>query len=308
MLNYFLSLGLFAKTLLTLCVLVIGLVLLLVCSISAKLFVVNQMAAFKGYQQAHSLAYGALPEQILDVYMPRTSNTKKLPVVVFFYGGCWGACSTFKKGDYGFVAEAFSSNNMLAVVADYRLYPQVMFPSIIEDAASVVTWVENNIANYGGDPTNIYLMGHSAGAHIGSMLVVNKSYLPQPVYKNIRGFIGLAGPYDFLPFDEDYLPLLFGKPMQEAESQPVNFVDGSEPPFLLMHGAEDFRVKRRNIEGMTKKIKEQGGDVESHLYPGIDHGSIIAGLSVLMRDKKPMFKDIQQFIARTLKSPSNADD
>ena len=95
------------------------------------------------------------------------------------------------------MAQAMTSRGYIAVLVDYRRYPAVRFPEIIDDARRAVEWVNGNIERYGGDSRSIFLMGHSAGAHLGAMLTLDESYLHPDTYKGIRGFIGLAGPYDF---------------------------------------------------------------------------------------------------------------
>ena len=263
-----------------------------------QLFLLNRVAAFQGFQRHPSISYGVAPGQQLDIYQPQEKSDELLPVVVFFYGGCWGACTTLKKEQYAFVAEAFSSNKMIAVVADYRIYPNVNFPDIIADAGHAVEWVHKNIASYGGDSRRIFLMGHSSGAHMAAMLAVNPQYLSEPTYKDIKGFVGLAGPYNFLPFDEDYMPVLFGPPMQTLDSQPIHFVHKNEPPSLLLYGAADTRVKPVNIEGMAARIHEVGGQVDTHIYPDVDHANILGAYSVLFRNKKPVFSDTLKFIQK----------
>jgi len=81
-------------------------------------------------------------------------------VVIFFYGGEWQAG---EKGDYRFAAEALTSEGFIAVLPDYRIYPEVTFPAFVQDGARAVRWVHDNIAAFGGDPGRIYLMGHSGG-------------------------------------------------------------------------------------------------------------------------------------------------
>jgi acetyl esterase/lipase len=287
--------------------LIIGLLFLLILlfgifSTTFQLWVVNRIAALQGFQLQPSIAYGSLREQRLDIYQPQEhksqqeKNKQPLPVVIFFYGGCWGACITGTKENYAFVVEAFSSNNMIAVVPDYRLYPSVNFPDIISDASAAVEWVHNNIGRYGGDPKKIFLMGHSSGAHMAAMLAVNPAHLSQATYADIKGLIGVAGPYHFLPFSEDYMPILFGLPMQLLDSQPIQFVDGSEPPALLLYGAADSRVKPVNINTMTEKILGAGGKVDKHIYKGLDHASVLSAYSVLFRDKNSVFSDTLNFI------------
>jgi len=265
------------------------------------LFVLNSIAHFGHYQQYKDINY-AENQQKLDIYITNNltvEEVSKRPTVIFFYGGCWGACSQLDKTDYRFIAQTLTDNEINTVIIDYRKFPQVKFPSIISDAAESVEWVTKNISRYGGNPNNIYLMGHSAGAHIASMLNFNKTYLTENTYKNIKGFIGLAGAYDFLPFDESYQPALFGPPENYYQSQTINFVTGNEPASLLMHGSNDTRVKRRNIESLSKKIKTMKGKVETRIYNNVDHISIVSSLSIPFRSTKPILSDILKFINQT---------
>ena len=161
----------------------------------------------------------------------------------------------------------------MVVIPDYRRYPEVLFPQIMEDGAAVVAWVSNNIARFGGSAEQIFLMGHSAGGHIAAMLTVNERYLGAGMQQNIRGFIGLAAPYDFI-FDKPYMPLLFAD-MDYPESQPSHYVDGNEPPLLLLYGNEDRKVYLRNIVNMTEIVRQKRGTVEPHIYKGVDMQALL---------------------------------
>jgi acetyl esterase/lipase len=126
----------------------------------------NATVSHRGYVRTANIAYGPDPRQKLDVYLPKqmSPNAK---VVIFFYGGSWREGS---KADYRFVAQALTSRGFIVVLPDYRLYPQVTFPAFVEDGASAVRWVRDNISNFGGDTNQLYLMGHSAGSHIAALL------------------------------------------------------------------------------------------------------------------------------------------
>jgi len=272
-------------------------------STQAKLFIVNQMALAQDMQRYTAIAYGSEAEQRLDIYTPLDSpNAGNLPVVVFFYGGCWGACETLPKADYAFVAQTLTMHGILVVIADYRLFPKVRFPSIIDDAKKAVEWTHQHIDQYGGNPQQLILMGHSAGAHLAAMLAMNQAYLSTETYAALGGFIGLAGPYNFLPFDEAYMPELFGPPLTERESQPITFVDGSEPPSLLLYGDADTRVKPVNIEGLFKRLKAANSAVEKRIYQNVGHADIIASFSMPLRRENPVVLDAIQFITTRTKN------
>ncbi|MBM3525100.1 MAG: alpha/beta hydrolase, partial [Alphaproteobacteria bacterium] len=127
------------------------------------------------YTLDRDAAYGPSARQRVDVYRPRLSSTAlPPPTVVFFYGGSW------RRGDkesYRFVGEYLSRLGVIAVVADYRLHPEVTFPAFVEDGAAAVAWASREAMALGGDPSRVFAMGHSAGAHIAVLLALEPRYL-----------------------------------------------------------------------------------------------------------------------------------
>ncbi|MCP4407785.1 MAG: alpha/beta hydrolase [Gammaproteobacteria bacterium] len=281
--------------------LLFGLVLGLLGCTSTALFIVNGLAETGEFTAIRDVAYGPNGLNTLDIYIPRRSAKNaqsRPPTIVFFYGGCWGGCQTRTKENYLFVAQAMTYHGYVTVLADYRRYPKVKFPQIIDDARAVVESVRESIADYGGDPDRLFIMGHSAGAHLGAMLMLDEKYLKPETRKKLRGFIGLAGPYDFLPLTEPYQKALFGPEENYFDSQPVNFVEGTEPPLLLLYGNDDKSVKPRNIISLANKVRQAGGRVETHLYDDIDHVGILSALSIPLQNRKPILADIHQFIEK----------
>lgn len=272
-----------------------------------RLSVANSAAKLGDYSVVSSLSYGRLESQNLDIYRPvalssplQNQSELRLPVIVFFYGGCWGNCSAYRKADYAFVAEAFTEQGYIVVIPDYRFYPSVLFPEIIDDARQAVEWVWRNIEVYGGNSGSIFLMGHSAGAHLAALLTLDERRLNPDTYKGLKGFIGLAGPYDFLPFTKEYQKDLFGPEGNYANSQPVNFVNGTEPPLLLLYGNDDKTVKARNIDSLSNKVDQHGGRVITHRYDGIGHAEILGALSRLVRNDFSIAEDILIFLKEQL--------
>jgi acetyl esterase/lipase len=230
----------------------------------------------------------------LDVHRPQTTNGKS-PVVVFFYGGSWQSGS---RGQYRFVAQSFAKQGVLVVVPDYRKSPQVAFPAFVEDAARAVAWTRAHCAEYGGDPSRIFLVGHSAGAHIAAMLGTDARFLHavgmQP--RDLAGVIGLAGPYDFLPITDPALKPVFGPESDWPASQPVNFVDGDEPPFLLLQGDADTRVRPRNAQRLAARLREREEPVEIRMIVGAGHIDLLVGL---LRESSPVRRAVLDFVATT---------
>lgn len=221
--------------------------------------------------------YGPAPHQAIDVFLPRSGTAAPAPVVVFFYGGRWQGG---RRADYAFVGEALAARGVLTFVADYRHYPAVRFPEFMHDAAQAVAWVSAHAAEYGGDVRRLHLAGHSAGAHVAALLATDARYLHrvglQP--RQLRGVIGIAGPYDFLPFTDEDLKQVFGPEPGWRDSQPVEFVDGDEPPFLLLHGADDLSVWPRNSARLAARLRAAGVPVEHRVYPDLGHVRILAAL------------------------------
>jgi acetyl esterase/lipase len=214
---------------------------------------------------------------------------------VFFHGGGW---TTGDKSQYRFVAEALLSRGYVVVVPSYRLYPTARFPGFVADAAKAVAWSHRHASEYGADASQLFVMGHSAGAHIAAMVSFDERYLAAEGGEAawVRGFIGLAGPYDFLPLTDEYLKDVFGPVDKYPDSQPINFVDGREPPALLLHGLSDGTVWPRNSQRLAAKIRAQGGKVTEHYYEGMGHGGVLGALSIYLRSRRPVLDDIAAFV------------
>lgn len=240
-------------------------------------------------------AYGEDSRQRLDVYAP--AGASGAPVIVFIYGGSWNSGD---RGDYGFAGAAFASRGFVTVVPDYRLVPAVRFPDFIEDCAAAVRWTVDNIAAHGGDPSRIVLAGHSAGAYIAMMLGLDARYLHRAGVNpsSIRGVAGLAGPYDFLPFDVAASRDAFGQAADPAQTQPVTFARADAPPMLLLWGEADTTVGPRNLRGLQAAMVAAGGQVETKTYPGVNHVDIMLALSRPLRGRAPTLADTTAFAAR----------
>jgi acetyl esterase/lipase len=170
----------------------------------------NAPSVFGAFKRHANIAYGPDPQQQLDVYVPTTAAGPR-PVVVFWHGGSWRQGD---KADYRFVGAALAESGYVAVVANYRHYPQVKMPGYMSDAAQAARWAAAHAAEFGGAPERLYLMGHSAGAHLAALVTLDARYFtaaggPAP---RIAGVIGLSGPYDFLPLSNPDDQEMFGPP------------------------------------------------------------------------------------------------
>lgn len=214
----------------------------------------------------------------LDVYRAATvagsDGATAAPVVVFFYGGAWQRGA---RGQYRFVGRRLADNGILAIVADYRTWPDAGFPAFMGDAASAVAWARAQAGRHGGDPQRLFVAGHSAGAQIAALLAADSHYLAAEglAPADLAGVIGLSGPYDF-HVGEAYAKI-FGPPSQWPRAQAVNFVNGDEPPFLLMHGRDDRVVEALDSRQLADLLQARGVPAEVVLLGG-GHDAPLLGL------------------------------
>jgi acetyl esterase/lipase len=269
---------------------------ILTCLTSAcsSVDLLNRSIPRSSFHLSADIAYGPTSRQVLDIYVP-TKRSTDMPVVIFYYGGSWDSGS---KKDYLFAAEAFAASGFVTVVPDYRVYPEVKFPALMDDPVQAAKWVVDHIQKFGGDPRRVYLAGHSAGAHLAVMMSVNPYYLNQVGLRpaDFRGTIGLAGPYDFLPLKSARLMEIFGPEEMRWQSQPIAFVDGKNPPMLLLTGMRDHIVWPTNSIHLTEKIQQHQGQVDLIRYPEYGHVDLVAKLAKPFRGNSPMLNDILNFI------------
>ncbi len=265
------------------------------CSAQAALHTLDTLEPKAGVTVTHDLAYGDGPRQQLDVYSPSQPLPGR-PVVVFFYGGSWDSGS---RADYGWVGDALARKGYVAILPDYRIYPQARWPMFLQDSALAVRWARDHAAAYGGDPSRLVLMGHSAGAYNAVDLAVDDRWLNAAgvdPHTQIRAVVGLSGPYDFLPLHSAELKTIFGPKADRPDTQPINHVDGREPPMLLATGERDNTVDPGNTDRMAARITAKGGTVQVIHYPTLDHVKMVVSLAAPLRWLAPVLRDATTYI------------
>jgi acetyl esterase/lipase len=251
-------------------------------------------------QLTQSIAYAERSRHRLDVCRPR--GAAAAPVIIFFYGGAW---QSGYKELYRYVAKALARRGYVAVVPDYRIYPEVCYPDFLDDGAQVVRWVKDNIARFGGDPDKLFLKGHSAGAHIAAMLSIDARWLGKvglDPRRDIAGLIGIAGPYDLMPLRDEKLKVIFGG-VNRPETQPIFHVAPGAPPALLMTGGRDRLVEPGNSVRLAARLVAAGNAATVLTYRRVGHFIIIAAVAPFLRFLVPVMRDVDAFIAATLRTP-----
>lgn len=259
-----------------------------------------------GARELDGLPYGDDPRQRLDVHVPHgTAPGRGWPVVVFFYGGSWNRGS---RSDYRFVGRALASRDIVTVVADYRVYPQVRWPDFLRDGAQAVRWTRQRIAEHGGDPTRVVVAGHSAGAYNAAMLALDPRWLGEAGLAPARlaGLVGLAGPYDFLPIGNPEVRPVFFHPDYPPGTQPIGHARGFARPVFLGAAPSDTLVDpERNTVQLARRLRDAGTAVTERLYPRTSHVTLIASFAGPLRWLAPVLDDVAGFVhaARSIDTP-----
>jgi len=254
---------------------------------------INSLANSENIIVSAGIAYGSHEKQRLDIYRPVWMEGP-LPTILFFYGGSWKRGSREK---YAFVGNALAQQGFVVVVPDYRLYPEVQFPVFVKDGAEAIAWTTENIEKYGGLNKNIHLMGHSAGAHIAALLVLDGEYLGKfKLAEDTLGrWIGLSGPYAFYPSKIHSVKDVFAG-VSENLTRPIARVGLGAPDVLLIHGSQDTAVSPENSAALAQRMNEVGNRAFAHIYQGIGHGMTVASLTFPFTGMASTLKDVVSFL------------
>ena len=254
-------------------------------------------------REVAAVRYGTDPAQKLEMFLPAgASATAPLPVIVFIHGGGWYSGDPH---DYRFMARALAPHGYAVVLAGYRLYPHVRYPAMLEDGASALRWVADHAAALGGDPSRVVLMGHSAGAYNVAMLTLDRRWLAHERLSAdaVKGTVGLAGPYDFYPFDTKSSKNSFGKAANPEETQPVVYARGDSPPMLLVHGTADTTVRPRNSVELARTLTRAGAPTQAVLLKDVTHEGVIMMFARPFSRDNRVLDAVLPFLAHVTASP-----
>ena len=257
-----------------------------------------------GYTLAAGLAYGPSQRHLLDIYAPLAGGAAgPPPVVLFLYGGSWrnGA-----RAQYRFVGAWLARAGFVAAVADYRLFPEVRFPGFVEDCAAALAFLGRHAGQHGGDPGRLFLMGHSAGAHMAMLLAIEPAYLvgagADP--DRLAGVVGISGPDDHDFGTVRWLADVFPDDWSRRAARVADRARSGTPPVFLANGMADSLVPARNAVVMAERLRQKGNPVALRLYDGAGHGDILLGFVPALAGASTLGQDVAGFLKQAAMAKS----
>jgi arylformamidase len=221
---------------------------------------------------AGSIPYGPLAFGRLDLFFPK-GNLVGRPVHMFVHGGYW---RMFSKDDFSFIAETIVGAGAIAVIVDYARMPDVRMATIIEQVQRAKRWVCDHIGEYGGDPTQMTISGHSAGAHLCTFLF-NAGGKPS----GIRGALLLGGIYDLKPLQSSFLKPLIGITDEEVRLfTPINLRHDPSVTTMLLVGQAETEPFHFQAQTFASRLVDQGLPVSKHVLAGRNHMSSVRDLGL----------------------------
>ncbi|MBC6367513.1 alpha/beta hydrolase [Algoriphagus sp. AK58] len=252
-------------------------------SIFLSLFILATFSscAFKSVTRSKNLTYLEpsvdLPTKQLNVFAPR--KAEKSPVLIFIHGGSW---HSGRKEIYDFMGSRLARRGVVTVIIDYPLAPDYQVQAMEKASFLAVKWVKDNISQYGGDPENIFISGHSAGGHLAALVAIKKEPWAELGLSNpLKGAI-LNDPagldwYWFLTERkekynaEDNYDAFTDNPEVWKAYSPIYFLEGNEVPMLVMEGEKTYPGIRLTVERFRKEAETKGSDLTYSFYPKTKH-------------------------------------
>jgi len=246
-----------------------------------------------------NIKYGA-SEAKLDVYRPE--NGDGYPVLIFVHGGSW---NSGEKELYAPVAQKFVPLGMVVVIPDYTLHPKVTYRAQTEEMAAAIAWTIENISQFGGDPKRIVVSGHSAGAQLTALAILDPQFLNAHDHSagTLCGYIGVSGPYDInaqMAFERSkgneskLLPAVFEGEKNFASASATTHLQSNFPPALILHGDSDTTVPFSISQTFNDKLISIGGRSEFRVYEKTTHVGIL--FDALTQNPSRLVTDMSGFV------------
>ncbi len=239
-------------------------------------------------------------QQKLDLFLP---EKKGFTTVVFTYGGGW---HTGSRKSVTPIGEKFQSLGYGCALLSHRLAPKDKFPAHIEDVAAAFAWIRKNIADKGGDPTQIFLVGHSSGAHLSLLLATDPKYLDKHKLKpaDIAGVVGLSPPIDLEPRQDGkgFGDALMGGRGADVfsrdaavmkDASPLHHITKAMPRVLLIVGERDYPMLEGDAKAFVERATTEKANAAMMITKGRDHMGVV---KAMLDDKSDVLEKVREFL------------
>ncbi len=244
---------------------------LVACQVIKPVDVLNAVATDSTYSLRKDISFGPLDRLKLDIYEPTEGANGE--TVIFIYGGAWRMGS---KDDYEFVAQSLTEEGYTVVIPDYRLYPMVQYPAIIDDVALAIEFLKTENLGITSNTNEFILIGHSSGAHAAAMLTSKARYYRDD--STVKALIGISGPYD-LPIELEEVADVFPNVENPDSVKPIRNITLSHPRTLLIHGTGDDRVDVLHSRRYYRALVANNVPATLELLKDVGHTDIMAGVA-----------------------------
>jgi arylformamidase len=216
------------------------------------------------FRNSQNIHYGIHAREYLDIFPAKKSGSKTM---VFIHGGYW---HLLDKKMFHFLTPFFGEHDITCVFINYPLSPEASISEIVSSCKRAMTWVSENINNYNGDPSEIYVSGHSAGGHLAAMLLTINDL------SMLKGMISLSGIFRLEPVMLSYLNEMIGIDAEgAARNSPVLLNRCTHCPVLLVTGKNESEEFRDQSKELFDKWNSQNGPIELLEVPDKNHYSIL---------------------------------
>jgi len=213
----------------------------------------------------------------LDLYLPEGKTG--VPVIVWIHGG---ALTQDDKNLEVETGRRFAKAGIATATVNYRLSPAVSHPAHVQDAAASFAWVKRHIAEYGGDPSRVFLVGHSAGAYLAQLLVTDERYLRAHGLsaRDVRGVVPISAFFwvEKQGVAPDRPKSVWGTdPTVWMDASPAHHLRANLPPTLIIYADRDEAWRRRQNVDMAREMRAAGSppvdvvEIADRTHMGIWH-------------------------------------
>ena len=222
------------------------------------------------------ISFGDDADEVLDVY-PASNGDPAAPVMIYFHGGYW---FSRHKNDFRFIPSGFNAAGATVVVVNYGLIPKIDMAALIRQCQAAVAWTYKNIADYGGDPEQIYISGHSAGGHIAAMMLATDWASWGVDGAAIKGALAISGLYDLEPIRHTYMnPTLGFTEDTVATFSPVHLSPTIIPKFVVAVGGAETDEFIRHSTLICDTWAATGMELTLDVVSDLNHFTVLSDLA-----------------------------